>query len=336
MRRVIEEPGQIEAYEHTPIYSKIPGYVSEVCVDMDARVKKDDVLARLWVPELRDEVREKEALVVQAQAGLEQARAALKAAEAHCRTAETLVDKAISERKRAVADRERWHSEYQRINELVDARSVDLRLRDEARNQFKAAEAACEEIEAKIESARAARDESVAQRHKSEADVEAARAHLRLAETQTQQAKTMLAYADIRAPYTGVITRRNVHTGHLRRSASAGSGEPLFLMVRRDRVRIFVDVPEPEAPFVRQGGPVRLRIQALNDREFEATVTRTSWRWTPPAGRCASRSRCPTRRTNCAPACTPTPSSRPSIPTPLPCRPRRWSARRTRIIAIRS
>ena len=36
-RRTIEEPGQIDAYEHTPIYSKIPGYVSEVCVDMDAR-----------------------------------------------------------------------------------------------------------------------------------------------------------------------------------------------------------------------------------------------------------------------------------------------------------
>ncbi|HEY7155546.1 MAG TPA: hypothetical protein VH575_16405, partial [Gemmataceae bacterium] len=45
LRRTIEEPGQIEAYEHTPIYSKIPGYVSEVCVDMDARVKRDDVLA---------------------------------------------------------------------------------------------------------------------------------------------------------------------------------------------------------------------------------------------------------------------------------------------------
>jgi RND family efflux transporter MFP subunit len=281
VRRTIEEPGQIEAYEHTPIYSKIPGYVSEVCVDMDARVKRDDVLARLWVPELSDEVREKEALVVAAQAGLEQSRTALKAAEAHCRTAETLVAKAISERKRALADRERWHSEYQRINELVDAKSVDLRLRDEARNQFKASEAACEEIEAKIEAARAARDESVAQRQKAEADVEAARANLHLAETRKQEAKTMLDYADIRAPYTGVITRRNVHTGHLRRSVSAGSGEPLFLMVRRDRVRIFVDVPEPEAPFVRQGVPVRLRIQALNDREFEATVTRTSWALDP-------------------------------------------------------
>ncbi len=281
VRRTIEEPGQVEAFEHTPVYSKIAGYVSEVCVDMDARVHKGDVLARLWVPELVDAVSEKEALVAKAKAGLEQARTAEKVAKAHSHTAESLVAKAISERKKALADHERWLSEYERIKELVSQQSVDRRLHDEARNQFKAAEAACEEIEAKIEAARAASEESVAQHHKAEADVEAAQAHLRLAETETRQAKTMLGYADIKAPYTGVITRRNVHTGHLRRSVSAGSGEPLFLMVRREVVRIFVDVPEPEAPFVRQGTPVRLRIQALNDREFEATVTRTSWALDP-------------------------------------------------------
>jgi RND family efflux transporter MFP subunit len=141
--------------------------------------------------------------------------------------------------------------------------------------------AACEEVEAKILSAQASHNESKAQRDKAAADIEAAKAHLDVAKAQAKQAKTMLDYKDIKAPYSGVITRRNVHTGHLRRSASASSGEPLFLMVRRDVVRIFVDVPEPEAPFVRQGTPVRLRIQALNDREFEAKVTRTSWALDP-------------------------------------------------------
>jgi RND family efflux transporter MFP subunit len=277
IQRTIEEPGQIEAYEQTPIYSKIPGYVSEVCVDMDARVERDQVLARLWVPEMADTVREKQALEAKARAGLEQARTARKVAEAHYRTALALVNQAMSERKRVEADRERWQSEYQRMRELVGTSSIDVRLHDEARNHFKSAVAACEEVETRIKSAEASREESEAQRQKAEADILAAQAHRDVAESQTRQAKTMLAYADIKAPYAGVITRRNVHTGHLRRAVSAGSGEPLFLMARRDRVRIFVDVPEREAPFVRQGAPVRLRIQALNDREFEAAVTRTSW-----------------------------------------------------------
>ncbi|HEY7427153.1 MAG TPA: efflux RND transporter periplasmic adaptor subunit [Gemmataceae bacterium] len=281
LQRTIEEPGQIEAYEYTPIFSKIPGYVSEVCVDMDARVKGGDVLARLWVPELADEVREKDALVDKAKAELEQARAALKTAEAHYRTAVALESQAITERKRVQADRERWESEFTRVDALAKSRSIEWRVRDERLSQYKAAAAACEEVEAKIVSARAAREESEAQRLKAKADIEAAQAHLDVAKSQAQQAKTMLAYREVKAPYSGVITRRNVHTGHLRRSASASSGEPLFLMVRRDLVRIFVDVPEPEAPFVRQGTPVRLRIQALNDREFEAVVTRTSWALDP-------------------------------------------------------
>jgi HlyD family secretion protein len=281
VRRIIEEPGQIEAYEHTPIYAHIPGYVSEVCVDMDARVSKGDVLARLWVPEMADDVREKEARVAKARAGLEQAQQAFHAAEAHCRTAETLVAQAIAERKRARADCERWQSEYQRIEELVRDKSIDVRLRDERLNQFKAAEAACDEVEAKIRSAEAARDESVALRLKAEADVKAARTHMHVAEAEAQRAKTMLDYTEVKAPFTGVVTRRNVHTGHLLRPGPSGQGEPLFLVVRRDRVRIFVEVPEAEAPFVRQGVPLRLRIQALNDREFEATVTRTSWALDP-------------------------------------------------------
>src|SRR5438874_77029 len=54
-QRTVEQPGQVEAFEHTPIYANITGYVGEVCVDMDARVKKDQVLARLSVPEMDDE-----------------------------------------------------------------------------------------------------------------------------------------------------------------------------------------------------------------------------------------------------------------------------------------
>ncbi len=49
-RLVVEEPGQIEAFERTPIHAHVSGYVAEVCVDMDARVKKGQVLARLAVP----------------------------------------------------------------------------------------------------------------------------------------------------------------------------------------------------------------------------------------------------------------------------------------------
>jgi multidrug efflux pump subunit AcrA (membrane-fusion protein) len=42
-------------------------------------------------------------------------------------------------------------------------------------------------------------------------------------------------------------------------------------------VRIFVDVPEMEAPSVNADDPVLVKVQALPDRSFDAIVARTSW-----------------------------------------------------------
>ncbi len=65
---VIDQPGQIEAYEQTPIYARISGFVRSVYVDIGARVAKGQVLAELDVPERVEEHHRKEALVEQARA----------------------------------------------------------------------------------------------------------------------------------------------------------------------------------------------------------------------------------------------------------------------------
>ena len=64
VRRRIERPGlNIEAYERTPLYAKIPGYVQTWNVDIGDHVKKDQVLAELYVPEMEVDVKEKQAAV---------------------------------------------------------------------------------------------------------------------------------------------------------------------------------------------------------------------------------------------------------------------------------
>src|SRR5436305_256417 len=67
VRRLIERPGfNIEAYERTPLYAKIPGYVKKWNVDIGDRVQKGDVLAELNVPEMDVELQQKEASIRQA------------------------------------------------------------------------------------------------------------------------------------------------------------------------------------------------------------------------------------------------------------------------------
>jgi RND family efflux transporter MFP subunit len=277
----IDQPGQIEAFEQTPIHAKIGGYVAEVCVDMDARVRKGDCLARLAVPEMDDELRQKQAAVAQSRAEFEQAKRTLQTAEASMRAASAQLAEAQSAHQRALANQERFDSEYERFKHLVERGVLDRQALDEARNAAKSAVAAREEASAKIRTAEASRDESTARRDKVLADIEVARTRLVVAQAAEQHMQTLLQYAVVQAPFTGVVTRRHVHTGHLLKAGDSGSREPLFVVARTDPVRIFVDVPEAEAQRVCAGVPARVRIQALNDREIEAKVTRVSWALDP-------------------------------------------------------
>jgi len=278
----VEQPGRVEAFEQTPLYAKIAGYVKEVRVEIGARVRKGEVLAELDVPEMVEDVRQKQGMVTQSRLEIQQAESALEVAKASLKTAESLTNEARAGRKKAEANAQRWKSECDRMEVLVRDGVIDVQTRDETRNQYRAAEAALEEADARTRSADAGRAESAAKRDKADVDLASARNRLLLAESDQRRAEAMLGYAQITAPFDGVVTDRRVHTGHFLQSAAGGSkGEPLFVVVRTDRVRAFVEVPEAEATLIRNGSRGRIRVQVLNDREFQGTVAGTSWSLEP-------------------------------------------------------
>ncbi len=106
------QPGRIEAFEETPLFAKVAGYVDNVLVDIGDVVKKDQVLVKLSIPELVDELEQKEALVAQVAAELEQSQSAIEASIAAAETAESKIHEAEAGGARAEADHKRWESEY--------------------------------------------------------------------------------------------------------------------------------------------------------------------------------------------------------------------------------
>ena len=89
--------------------------------------------------------------------------------------------------------------------------------------------------------------------------------------------KALLQYTQIRAPYAGVVTERNVNRGDFVQPAGTTTAKPLLTVARTDMVRIFVDVPEMDSPWVEAGRTGYVNVQALPDRTVEGKVTRTSW-----------------------------------------------------------
>jgi RND family efflux transporter MFP subunit len=165
------------------------------------------------------------------------------------------------------------------MTELASGGSVTQKLVDETLNQLRSSDAARQEAAANVQSAQASSRAAQANVQKSEADAVAAGAHQKVDAANLARAKTMLTYTEIKSPLKGVVTRRNVNTGHYVYPVTGGATEPLLVVEQTDKVRVFIDVPEMESPLVDAGpspDPATVRVQALGEKEIPGTVTRTS------------------------------------------------------------
>ncbi|WP_165074388.1 efflux RND transporter periplasmic adaptor subunit [Paludisphaera rhizosphaerae] len=275
VRRIAEQPGQIESVELTPIHAKLAGYVQTVLVDIGDRVKAGQVLAELRIPEIEAELRQKRAMIGQAEAERKQDAAAVEVAQAEVESAEAKVVEIRAGIRRTEAEIERWSAEFARVQQLAQERALVGSLVDETRSKLGAAQAARDEVNAQVRSGEAAVVRAKAMLDKARADVLAADSHVEVARFDAEQAEAMASYTKIQAPFDGVVVRRKVDRGQL--TTPGTSGEPLFLVARHDVATISVGVPEADAPFVNPGDPARVRLLALGDKTFEGTVTRTAW-----------------------------------------------------------
>ena len=279
IRRSVGEPGELEAFETTDIHAKIAGYVKNWRVNIGTAVKKGQILAELSVPELDAELRQKQAAVEHAVAKHKQAQAAVRVAEANVKGAEAKLVEVRAGKRRVEADLARWQAEFHRIEELHAARAQTGSLLDETRSKLRSSEAASEEIAAQITSADVALIQRMAALDSARSDVVAAVAGIDVAKADAGTVSARLAYTKIESPFDGIVTQRNVDTGHL--TQPGADKPPLFIVARSDIMTIRVNVPEAFAAEVNPGDPATIRLQELKGRTVEGKVTRISWALDP-------------------------------------------------------
>lgn len=88
-----------------------------------------------------------------------------------------------------------------------------------------------------------------------------------------QAAKAMGAYLDIRAPFDGVITTRNLHPGALVGPATSGA-QPILQLVTNHRLRLTVAVPEDNVQAAKVGQDLAFTVPSLPGQTFHAMVAR--------------------------------------------------------------
>ncbi len=110
--------------------------------------------------------------------------------------------------------------------------------------------------------------------------VDDARGKLAIAQASLERIETLLNYAKIVAPFSGIITRRMVDPGAFIPAATSGApGQNAAIVTLTDfsRVRLQVAVPEIEAALVALEQPVTLTVEGLPGRSIDGKVTRFSY-----------------------------------------------------------
>jgi RND family efflux transporter MFP subunit len=100
-------------------------------------------------------------------------------------------------------------------------------------------------------------------------------ANLAAANANVQRLKQLESFKRIVAPFTGVVTQRNVDVGDLI-DAGSGASRALFAMAQSDPLRVYVQLPQAYAQNVKQGQDVIVTQAELPGQQFHGTIANIS------------------------------------------------------------
>jgi RND family efflux transporter MFP subunit len=135
-------------------------------------------------------------------------------------------------------------SAYDRTLRLYESNSVSLSDFEQARSQFQSAQA----------------------------QVEAAKSQLSASGAQVRAANNQVGYTRLTAPFSGVITMRDVETNQ-----SVGPGQPVVVLSTEADPEVRVNLPENQIGAIERGKKVAIEFSSLAGRTYTGTVTEVAY-----------------------------------------------------------
>lgn len=209
--REIRLPGELQAYQDVALYPKVPGFVESIGVDRGSWVKRGQLLVRMSAPEL------------EAQKNAADAKA--RAAHAQRLESEAKSRGVREQRLEAEAKLASDDGTYKRLKAAAATPGVV------AGNDVEVAQKTVEADRARV--GLLAENEQAAQ-----AQVGALEEDEKAARESAQSVRNIEAYLRVTAPFDGVITERNVHTGSFVGPASSPASVPMLRIQEVSRLSL--------------------------------------------------------------------------------------------------
>jgi RND family efflux transporter MFP subunit len=237
-QRRVQATGSLFPFEESIVSAQVEGRISQVLADVGDSVKEGQALLVLDPQELQFEVDRQRGIV-------RQVRAQLGIGPGDPPPSDP---KMLPSVQRAEADRFEADQKYNRAREMFQGKLISQQQLDEAASRF--------------QSTKATYDVALQ-------EIDRLKALLMSSEASEKLAEKKLNDAIIRAPFPGAIKTRDVHPGEFLHVQS-----PVMVLVRTDRLRARLAVPERWAGWVKDGAMVELRVEAFPNETFHGQISR--------------------------------------------------------------
>jgi HlyD family secretion protein len=269
----VKEPATVNPYYVSELDAQIAGNIKFLRVAEGSPVKAGNLLAKIDVPELDEQVALKAAIVEQQSKELVVADKNVLAAQAAVEAA--LNNIAVNKAAVEVAKSIRTYRDklYRRIKRAFSGKDKGAteEIVDEAEQNYLAAVADVIRADNAVLKAQSDLAEAQAKFEAAKADVELKKANVHVAEKDRDKAQARANYAQVKSLYNGQVKRRHVDPGAFMRV-----GEPVLTVERTDIITVTMKVPDTFAPFVTADTEAVIEMSEFPGQEIHGKVTRQS------------------------------------------------------------
>src|SRR5947207_4450015 len=285
LRSTVTASGEVRPIRYIKLTSEIAGRILEIDVNPGDQVTKNQPLVRIDPTQLQSsqeaqfaatqasisDVQNSKNAVASAQQGLAVSEASVAAARQQVIAQQTAVD-------RALIDLNTAQRELKRATELIEKGVASRFEYDAARDRYDQAKVALDTAKANLESQRLAVKEAVERANQQRAAVKEAQTSVKTSEMRASQQQAMLRgqssqrqKATQYSPLTGVVADIPSRVGEF--AVSQLSSTPLMTIADMSTINVEVNVDETEIASVEVGQQVKVKVDALGEKEINATVT---------------------------------------------------------------
>ena len=270
-----EQLATVESYFSAGLRSRVAGVVKNVYKAVGEEVVQGELLIELEVPDLQKELEQKDAVVDQRTQELKMAKAQTKQAEAMIRVAQANVEQKKVEVTVAETIRDFRGKRLKRFQEVLARGSTTPEVVDELELEHLSSQAAVQSAGVAVTKALADVSDKDASLAVANVDIELKQSLIEVARKDRERVAALKEYTRITAPFSGVVTRRNVDPGDfISNSASSTSSATLMTVERMDLVTVSAKVADNTASYLSRETEAVIELDDRPDLPIRGRVTR--------------------------------------------------------------